>query len=153
MPITVEPTKADLTIASYVASMTDARTEKAAGVATWAGDEHLLEALAAGWWLWCRYRSTEQRRKSNHLLLTTVVASALPHLLKTIFNQRRPDRVTIEGHLHGVPFSGKPRDAFPSGHAIHIGALAGLVIGAGIERALRLVTGFGRAPTGRDRTG
>jgi undecaprenyl-diphosphatase len=49
---------------------------------------------------------------------------ALPHLLKTVFNQRRPDRLTVEGHLHGVPFSGKARDAFPSGHAIHIGALS-----------------------------
>jgi hypothetical protein len=26
--------------------------------------------------------------------------------------------------FHGVPFSGKPLDAFPSGHAIHVGALA-----------------------------
>ena len=30
----------------------------------------------------------------------------------------------IRGHLHGVPISGKPLDAFPSGHAIHVGALA-----------------------------
>jgi undecaprenyl-diphosphatase len=30
----------------------------------------------------------------------------------------------IKAHLHGVPFSGKARDAFPSGHAIHMGALA-----------------------------
>jgi hypothetical protein len=31
---------------------------------------------------------------------------------------------TIEGHLRGVPLSGKADDAFPSGHALHIGALA-----------------------------
>jgi undecaprenyl-diphosphatase len=81
-----------------------------------------------------------------------------------------------------VPLSGKALDAFPSGHAIHVGALAsavaelpprqrnaawsivailvatlvvllahwvsdvaaGLVIGAALERALRLFTGFGR---------
>ena len=30
----------------------------------------------------------------------------------------------VRGHLHGVPISGKPLDAFPSGHAIHVGALA-----------------------------
>jgi undecaprenyl-diphosphatase len=30
----------------------------------------------------------------------------------------------IKAHLHGLPFSGKARDAFPSGPAIHIGALA-----------------------------
>jgi membrane-associated phospholipid phosphatase len=99
-----------------------------------------------------------------------------------VFSQKRPDRVTVKGHLHGVPFSGKPLDAFPSGHAIHIGALgsaasrlppvqryaiwaagaalvttrvvllahwasdvaAGLVIGVGLERGLRRLTGFGR---------
>jgi hypothetical protein len=44
--------------------------------------------------------------------------------LKTIFDQERPDRLTIEGHLRGAPFSGRRLDAFPSGHAVHIGALA-----------------------------
>ena len=41
-----------------------------------------------------------------------------------MFDQERPDRRTIQGHWRGVPFSGKRLDAFPSGHAVHIGALA-----------------------------
>jgi undecaprenyl-diphosphatase len=57
-------------------------------------------------------------------LLTTLAASALPHLLKKLFDQERPDRRTIRGHWRGVPFSGRSEDAFPSGHAVHIGALA-----------------------------
>jgi membrane-associated phospholipid phosphatase len=44
--------------------------------------------------------------------------------LKAVFNQQRPDRLTVRGHLHGVPISGKRLDAFPSGHAMHVGALA-----------------------------
>nr|WP_249158311.1 phosphatase PAP2 family protein [Bradyrhizobium jicamae] len=48
----------------------------------------------------------------------------LPHILKTIFDQERPDRLTIRGHLHGVPRSGNKMDAFPSGHAIHVSAPA-----------------------------
>ena len=32
--------------------------------------------------------------------------------------------MTLIGHINGVPVSGKSRDAFPSGHAVHIGALA-----------------------------
>jgi membrane-associated phospholipid phosphatase len=28
------------------------------------------------------------------------------------------------GHVHGISFSGKREDAFPSGHALHMGALA-----------------------------
>jgi membrane-associated phospholipid phosphatase len=56
--------------------------------------------------------------------MTTLVSSALPHILKKIFDQERPDRLTVRGHWRGVPFSGKRLDAFPSGHAVHIGALA-----------------------------
>jgi undecaprenyl-diphosphatase len=41
-----------------------------------------------------------------------------------VFDQERPDRRTIQGHWRGVPFSGNRLDAFPSGHAAHIGALA-----------------------------
>jgi undecaprenyl-diphosphatase len=84
----------------------------------------VLCALAVGWWLYCRRGSARDRRNSNHILLTTVAVTVLPHLLKTIFDQERPDRLTIRGHLHGVPFSGRRLDAFPSGHAIHVGALA-----------------------------
>jgi membrane-associated phospholipid phosphatase len=36
----------------------------------------------------------------------------------------RPDRRTFVGHVHGISFSGKPEDAFPSGHALHMGAMA-----------------------------
>ena len=48
----------------------------------------------------------------------------MPHGLKAVFDQTRPDRKTVLGHLHGVSFSGKREDAFPSGHALHMGALA-----------------------------
>jgi undecaprenyl-diphosphatase len=56
--------------------------------------------------------------------LTTVAATILPHVIKKLVNQERPDRLTVYGHLHGVPFSGNKYDAFPSGHALHAGALA-----------------------------
>ncbi len=122
--ITVHPTKTDVALADTIAAHTGPRTEAAAEVLTWGADEHVLCALAAGWWLYCRNKSADERRASDHVLLTTLVASALPHLLKTIFDQERPDRTTIEGHQRGIPISGKPFDAFPSGHAVHIGALA-----------------------------
>ena len=68
-------------------------------------------------------RAVPRRRAADHVLLTTLVASALPHLFK-FFLQQRPDRRTVRGHWRGVPFSGRPLDAFPSGHAVHVGALA-----------------------------
>ena len=81
-------------------------------------------AIAFGWWLYARTRDMPVRRASDHVLLSTLVASALPHVLKRIFDQERPDRLTALGHLHGIPLSGKRLDAFPSGHAVHVGALA-----------------------------
>jgi hypothetical protein len=120
----VRPTSADVSIANTVGAYTGPETEQAAGALTWGADEHVLCALAAGWWLYSRNKAIDQRRTGDHVLLTTLVASALPHLLKRIFDQERPDRRTIRGHWRGVPFSGRRLDAFPSGHAVHIGALA-----------------------------
>jgi membrane-associated phospholipid phosphatase len=184
MPIRVRPTQADLAIAHAIARNTRPAPEEISKIVTWGADEHILIGLAVGWWLISRRSPAPERRASDHVLLTTVVASILPHLLKSVFNQVRPDRRTIRGHLHGIPLSGNARDAFPSGHAIHIGALAsaaselppnqrnlawaiggglvltrivllahwtsdvlaGLAIGATLERELRFLTCFGRRP-------
>ena len=123
-PITVRPTRADLSVAKIVSAHTGPRTERAAEVLTWGADEHVLCALAVGWWLYCRGKNAKARRASDHILLTTLVSAGLPHILKKVFDQERPDRRTIQGHWRGVPFSGKRLDAFPSGHAVHVGALA-----------------------------
>jgi undecaprenyl-diphosphatase len=182
MPATIKPTRADLLISRAIARHTNPPAERITQLVTWGADEHILCALAAGWWLWCRRRPAEQRRASNHILLTTAATTLLPHLLKTVIDQKRPDRLTVKGHLNGVPLTGNARDAFPSGHAVHIGALAsaatrlpnaqrnvvwaagaglvltrvillahwasdvvaGIAIGAALERSLRPVTGFGR---------
>jgi PAP2 superfamily protein len=120
----VQPTRTDKIIADSVSDYTTPTAERIAEALTWGADEHVLCALALGWWLSSRNKDAQQRRNSNHILLTTTVTAVLPHLLKMVFNQERPDRQTARGHLHGVPFSGKPEDAFPSGHAIHVGAIA-----------------------------
>jgi undecaprenyl-diphosphatase len=120
----VHPTRIDKAIADTVSEDTTPTAERTAEVLTWGADEHVLCALALGWWLYSRHKGAERRRDSNHILLTAIATTILPHVLKTVFTQERPDRRTARGHLHGVPFSGKPEDAFPSGHAIHVGAIA-----------------------------
>jgi hypothetical protein len=82
-PITVRPTRADLSVAKIISTHTGPRTERAAAFLTWGADEHILCALAAGWWLYCRGKDANARRASDHILLTTLVASGLPHILKT----------------------------------------------------------------------
>jgi hypothetical protein len=123
-PIRVSPTSADVAMANAIADRTGRTTEQVAQALTWGADEHILCALAGAWWLYCRNKNADRRRASDHVLLTTVVVSVFPHLLKTMFDQERPDRTTVRGHWRGVPFSGKRLDAFPSGHAVHVGALA-----------------------------
>jgi hypothetical protein len=121
---TIRPTTADVRIANAIASHTDVPAEQTAKALTWGADEHVLMALAAGWWVYSRGQRRRQRIAADHILMTTLVAAALPHFLKTIFDQRRPDRLTVRGHWRGIPLSGNSMDAFPSGHALHIGALA-----------------------------
>ena len=122
--VTIRPTAADVAIANAIAAHTTPSAEKAAQALTWGADEHLLLVAAAAWWIYSRGDTGRRRRIADHVLLTTLVASGLPHLLKTIFDQPRPDRLTVRGHWRGVPLSGKRWDAFPSGHAMHVGALA-----------------------------
>lgn len=178
----IHPTDLDIRIANAISHNTNIHIEEAAQAMTWGADEHVLCLLAAGWWLYSRSGSLRKRRVSDHIVLCTAATTVLPHILKRIFNQRRPDRLTVRGHWRGVPLSGRSRDAFPSGHAMHIGALAsaastlppasrnaawllgaalvstrvvllahwasdvvaGLIVGVGIERGIRHVTGFGR---------
>jgi membrane-associated phospholipid phosphatase len=124
VPYQIPPTRVDVAIANAISKHTNRRTEQVAGVLSWAADEHVMLAIATSWWLYCRSGPPRRSRDSDHLLLTALAVTAIPHVLKTVCNQRRPDRLTIRGHLNGIPFSGKPLDAFPSGHAMHVGALA-----------------------------
>ena len=138
-PITVRPTTADVAIARAIACDTEPAPEEIARALTWGADEKVLLVLAAAGWLASRGRDEPLRRAGNHALLVTVAASLLPHGLKLLFDQTRPDRRTVIGHLHGISFSGKREDAFPSGHALHMGALASAVgaLPAGPRRAIR----------------
>lgn len=191
LPITVRPTAIDVAIANAIAGNTEPALEATARALTWGADEKVLLALAGASWLMSRRRGEALRRAGNHALLVTVTASLLPHALKAVFNQIRPDRTTIRGHVRGVRLSGRREDAFPSGHALHMGALAsaagmlspgprrairtlavglsltriavlahwtsdvvvGFVLGAGIERLLRLWTGCSPKTFGTDHPG
>jgi undecaprenyl-diphosphatase len=105
---------------------------------TWCADENVLLLLAGAGWIISRGQSKAARRTGNHALLVSAAAALLPHGLKLLFNQTRPDRRTVVGHIHGIAFSGKRRDAFPSGHALHMGALAsaGSSLPTGSRRAV-----------------
>jgi membrane-associated phospholipid phosphatase len=140
-PITVRPTRADVSIARAIARDTEPFPEEIARAMTWGADEKVLLLLAAAGWIVSRGGNERLRRAGNHALLVTAAASLLPHGLKRLFNQIRPDRMTVLGHIHGISFSGKREDAFPSGHALHMGALASAAgpLPAAPRRSIRAV--------------
>ena len=135
------PTGADIAIARAITRNTKPAPEAVARALTWGADENVLLVLAVAGWLASRGRSDALRRAGNHALFVTTAAALLPHALKAVFDQTRPDRRTVLGHLHGVSFSGKRDDAFPSGHALHMGALASAAgtLPAGPRRAIQTV--------------
>lgn len=122
--VELKPTRIDQALASEIAHRTNSGIEQTAQALTWAADEHVLLALAAAGWLYAQLRRHEARSAANHILAVSLATAVLPHLLKSLVDQTRPDRLTVRGHANGIPISGRPRDAFPSGHALHMGALA-----------------------------
>ncbi|CCD93409.1 conserved hypothetical protein; putative membrane-associated lipid phosphatase [Bradyrhizobium sp. ORS 375] len=185
--IRVTPTRADKTIADIAARTTTPLLQKLGRGLSWGADEKVWLGLSTIGWLVSRGQARSVRRAANHALLVTVAVSLLPHAMKSAFSQMRPDRETIRGHLNGVHLSGNAEDAFPSGHALHMGALfsaagtlptplrvgtrsialglcatrililahwasdvaVGFVIGALIERGLRVWTGYGQDGDGQ----
>ena len=123
-PITVRPTNVDIAVAREIARDTAPVPEEVARFLTWGADKKVLLALAAAGWLASRGQEKGLRRSGNHVALVAVAAALLPHGMKRLFNQTRPDRRTVMGHVHGISFSGRREDAFRSGHALHMGALA-----------------------------
>jgi undecaprenyl-diphosphatase len=69
----------------------------------------------------------EVARRADHMLCCVALAGVLPHLFKRLIDRERPDRVVVHGRRHGIPRSGNAWDSFPSGHALHLGAIAGSV--------------------------
>jgi len=120
----VSPTQLDHQIARGIAAHTNQRAEKAASILTWGADEKVLTAAITMSWLCCRKATPIARRFSNHVFAANALATVLPHILKKLIDQERPDRKSFARCGHGIPLSGKRYDAFPSGHAVHVGALA-----------------------------
>jgi hypothetical protein len=105
-PITVRPTNVDIAVAREIARDTAPAPEEVARVLTWGADEKVLLVLAAAGWLASRGHGEGLRRAGNHAVLVAVAAALLPHGMKRLFDQTRPDRRTVLGHVHGISFSG-----------------------------------------------
>jgi hypothetical protein len=111
-PAQVQPTRLDEAIAREVAAQTNPPAERVTKALTWGADEHVLLALAAVGWVLTRTSPDPARRFGTHILACTLTTAVLPHLMKLFIDQKRPDRLTIKGHLRGIPCPAKPMTPF-----------------------------------------
>jgi len=124
-PLHLPPSRLDKLLARGIADHTASSIEKSLKVTTWLADEKILLSAAALFWLSSRRRTGRStKRCADQILMNAVISSALPHVIKLLVARERPDRTVVHGIRHGVPRSGNAWDSFPSGHALHLGALA-----------------------------
>lgn len=114
----------DRAIARRIAHQATPSVERPLRLATLLADERLLLAMALGTCVPAQSGPRRRRLAGRHVLLSVVVSSLVPHILKHIFDQERPDRIEVRRRRRGIPRSGKALDSFPSGHAVQMGALA-----------------------------
>jgi membrane-associated phospholipid phosphatase len=127
-PIRLPPSHIDLAIARFCARQAFPGEERTLRALTVLADEKTVVAGALLYWAYSRLDAVAPagKREADRMACAVLVASALPHVLKHLFDRQRPDRSVMRGRRRrGIPRSGEPYDSFPSGHAINIGAIAG----------------------------
>lgn len=124
--IDLPPNKVDVAVADACARVARPSLERILRVLTWLADEKILLAGAGLSWALLRSASNdcELRRSADRMVCSLAIAGAVPHLFKRLVARERPDRTRVHAHRRGIPKSGNAWDSFPSGHAVHVGALA-----------------------------
>jgi membrane-associated phospholipid phosphatase len=124
--IDLPPNKLDIAVADASARHATPGLERTLGALTWLADEKLLLTGAGLAWAWTHLASDDRKlwRNADQMLCSVAIAGVVPHLFKWAVARERPDRTRIHGNRHGIPKSGNAWDSFPSGHAVHVGALA-----------------------------
>jgi membrane-associated phospholipid phosphatase len=121
------PSRRDVAISKRCVRAATPARERSLRVMTWLADEKILLGAVGLIWLNARLRphDEEVRREVDRMLLGIVIAGMVPHVFKHFVNRKRPDRTLVRSPRHGIPRSGDAWDSFPSGHALHLGAIAG----------------------------
>ena len=137
--VTLPPTQVDLAVSKKCARAATPVRERSLRVITWLADEKILLAMVGIFWLDAQLRSrrNEVRLEAHRMLLGVALAGLLPDAFKYLVDRKRPDRVLVHGPRHGIPHSGNAWDSFPSGHAMHLGAIAAPLAASAAWRTCR----------------
>jgi membrane-associated phospholipid phosphatase len=125
--IDLPPTRLDVAAGKSAANLAEPSLERSLRLLTWLADEKLVLTAVALFWLGARSlaHSEKVKTEADRMLLSVGVAGVLPHIFKRLVARKRPDRTLVHGRRRGIPRSGNAWDSFPSGHAVHVGAIAG----------------------------
>jgi membrane-associated phospholipid phosphatase len=125
--VTLPPSRLDVAVGKRAARAATPARERPLRVITWLADEKVLLVVVGLIWLDARLRpqGNNVRREADRMLIGVAIAGMVPHVLKHFVDRKRPDRELVRWPRHGIPRSGDAWDSFPSGHALHLGAIAG----------------------------
>jgi membrane-associated phospholipid phosphatase len=125
-PIKLRPFATDLTVSHACRRIANPALERPLRVITWLADEKIMVAAAAVFWAATRASpSRPLRREADQMLCSLLIAGVVPHLGKYLVRRERPNRVLVRRFDTRIPRLGDAWDSFPSGHAVHLSAIAG----------------------------
>ncbi len=138
-PIKLRPLPADVAIARACLRAATPAVERPLRAVTWLADEKIMLGAVGLFWAVTRLsQSRPLRREADQMLCSVLIAGVVPDLFKYLVRRERPNRALVRRHDTRVPRSGNAWDSFPSGHAMHLSAIA--------ASAERLVPKRWRAP-------
>jgi membrane-associated phospholipid phosphatase len=124
-PIKLRPLAADLAISRAYRRVASPGVERPLRVITWLADERLLLGVATIFWSATRLSGSRPlRREADQMLCSVLIAGVVPKLCKYLVRRERPNRALVRRHDTRVPRLGNAWDSFPSGHAMHLSAIA-----------------------------
>jgi membrane-associated phospholipid phosphatase len=124
-PIKLRPFRTDLAVAHACLRMANPAIERPLRAITWLADEKVLVAAGTVFWAATRFSpSRPLRREADQILCSLLIAGLVPHLGKYLVRRERPNRALVPRYDTRVPRLGNAWDSFPSGHALHLSAIA-----------------------------
>ena len=123
-PIKLRPFATDLAVSHACLRIANPALEQPLRVITWLADEKIMAAAAVFWAATRASPSRPLRREADQMLCSLLIAGVVPHLCKYLVRRERPNRALVRRFDTRVPRLGDAWDSFPSGHAVHLSAVA-----------------------------
>jgi membrane-associated phospholipid phosphatase len=124
-PIKLRPTAADLAISRACLRVATPAVERPLRAITLLADEKIMLGAVGVFWAATRFSGSRPlRREADAMLCSVLIAGVVPDVFKLLVRRERPNRALMRRHDRRVPRSGNAWDSFPSGHAMHLSAIA-----------------------------